>query len=58
MGVAGAAVATIIGQFCGCALAIYFNHKKNTDITLSRQGLPPDWRLIGGIYAIGLPSVI
>ena len=58
MGVAGAAVATIIGQFCGCALAIYFNHKKNTDITLSRRGFRPDWRLIGEIYAIGLPSVI
>lgn len=58
MGVAGAAVATIIGQFCGCALAIHFNHKKNTDITLSIRGFRPDWRLIGEIYAIGLPSVI
>ncbi len=58
MGVAGAAVATIIGQFCGCALAIWFNHKKNTDITLSIRGFRPDWRLIGEIYAIGLPSVI
>lgn len=58
MGVTGAAVATIIGQFCGCALAIYFNHKKNTDITLSVKGFRPDFRLIGEIYAIGLPSVI
>ena len=58
MGVAGAAVATIFGQLCGCALAIYFNHKKNTDITLSLRGFRPDWRLIGEIYAIGLPSVI
>ena len=58
MGVTGAAVATIIGQFCGCALAIYFNHEKNTDITLSIKGFRPDFRLIGEIYAIGLPSVI
>ena len=58
MGVTGAAVATIIGQFCGCALAIYFNHTKNTDITLSIKGFRPDFRLIGEIYAIGLPSVI
>ena len=58
MGVAGAAVATIIGQLCGCALAIWFNHRKNTDITLSLRGFRPDWRLIGEIYAIGLPSVI
>ena len=57
-GTTGAAVATVIGQFCGCALAIYFNHKKNTDITLSIKGFRPDFRLIGEIYAIGLPSVI
>ena len=58
MGVTGAAVATIIGQYFGCALAIYFNHKKNTDITLSPRGFRPNFRLIGEIYAIGLPSVI
>ena len=58
MGVAGAAVATIIGQFCGFALAVWFNHRKNTDITLSLRGFRPDFRLIGEIYAIGLPSVI
>lgn len=58
MGVAGAAVATVIGQICGCILAIWFNHKKNTDITLSLRGFRPDLRLIGEIYVIGLPSVI
>ena len=58
MGVAGAAVATVIGQICGCILAIWFNHKKNTDITLSLRGFRPDLHLIGEIYAIGLPSVI
>ena len=58
MGVAGAAVATIIGQFCGCALAIWFNHRKNTDIRLSVKRFRPDWPLVGEIYAIGLPSVI
>ncbi len=58
MGVAGAAVATVIGQVCGCVLAIYFNHKKNIDIQLSLRGFRPNLRLIGEIYAIGLPSVI
>lgn len=58
MGVAGAAVATVIGQICGMLLAAYFNVKKNTDITLRVKGFRPDWRLIGSIYAIGLPSVI
>ncbi len=58
LGVAGAAIATVIGQCCGCALAIYFNLKKNTDIHLRFRGFRPDWRIIGGIYAIGIPSVI
>lgn len=58
MGVAGAAIATIIGQFCGFGLAMYFNLKKNTDITLRLRGFRPNWRLVGNICAIGLPSVI
>ena len=58
MGVAGAAVATVIGQCCACALAVYFNLTRNHDIHLRFRGFRPDWRLIGSIYAIGLPSVI
>lgn len=58
MGVAGAAVATVIGQFCGCALALYFNLKKNLDIRLHFKGFRPHWKIIGQIYAIGLPSVV
>ena len=57
MGVTGAAVATVIGQFCGCALALYFN-KKNHDIRLHFKGFRPHWKIIGQIYAIGLPSVV
>ena len=58
MGVAGAAVATVIGQICSMLLAAYFNVKKNQDIRLQVRGFRPDWRIIGSIYAIGLPSVI
>lgn len=58
MGVTGAAVATVIGQFCGCALAFYFNLKKNHDIRLHFKGFRPHWKIIGQIYAIGLPSVV
>lgn len=58
MGVAGAAVATVIGQFCSCALALYFNLKKNHDIRLHFKGFRPHWKIIGQIYAIGLPSVV
>ncbi|MBE6989711.1 MAG: MATE family efflux transporter [Ruminococcaceae bacterium] len=58
LGVAGAAIATLIGQCCGCALAIYFNLTKNHDIHLRFRGFRPNWHIVGGIYAIGLPSVI
>lgn len=58
LGVRGAAIATVIGQCCGMALAIYFNVTKNSDIRLDFRRFRPHWRLIGSIYAIGLPSVI
>lgn len=58
MGVAGAALATVVGQFCGTALAIYLNHTRNKEIHLDFHGFRPDKRIIGNIYAIGIPSVI
>ncbi|MBQ0037720.1 MAG: MATE family efflux transporter [Clostridiales bacterium] len=58
LGVSGAAIATVIGQCCGCALALFFNIKINKDIHLSLKGFRPNWSIIGNIYAIGLPSVI
>ena len=58
MGVVGAAVATVIGQFCGCGLALYMNLRKNHDLHLRFRGFRPDWKIVGNIYAIGLPSVI
>ena len=58
MGVVGAAVATVIGQFCGCGLALYMNLRKNHDLHLRFRGFRPDWKIVGNIYAIGLPSVV
>ena len=58
MGVRGAAIATVIGQFTAMCLAFYFNCTKNTDIHLQFRGFRPDWKVIGGIYSIGLPSAI
>ncbi len=58
MGVAGAAVATVIGQICACIFALVLNIKKNPEIRLVFRGFPPNWRIIGSIYAIGLPSVV
>lgn len=58
MGVSGAAIATVIGQIVSCILAIYFNQKKNIDLSLDFKHFKPDRKLIGQIYAIGVPSII
>ena len=58
LGVKGAAIATIIGQFVAAILALYFNIKKNPDIQISFKGFRPDLRLIREIYVIGIPSII
>ena len=58
MGVTGAALATVLGQIVAFILAIVLNHKHNPDVRLSAKGFRPDLRMIGEIYAIGVPSII
>ena len=58
MGMKGAAVATVIGQFCGAALGIYFNLKKNPDVRLQLRNIKPDGKTIRPILTVGIPSVI
>ena len=58
MGVTGAAVATVIGQCVAAVVAFTCNHKFNTEIKIRFQGFRPNARIIGTIYAIGVPSII
>lgn len=58
MGVAGAAIATVIGQIAAGVLAVVLNARFNEEIRLSFRGFRPDWRMIGRIYAIGVPSIL
>lgn len=58
LGVAGAAIATVIGQIIAGIVAMIYNIKKNTDITLRLRGFRPDGQVIGAIYRVGLPSII
>ena len=58
LGVRGAAIATVIGQAVGLSLGIFFNIKVNKEIQLSLRGLRPDLKVIGKIYAVGLPSIV
>ena len=57
-GTTGAAAATVIGQFCGAGMTLYFNLNKNPDIQISFRGFRPSAKAIGRIYTVGLPSLI
>ena len=58
MEVAGAAVATVIGQIVACILAAIFNLKRNPDVTLDFHGFRPCGKTMGQILGIGVPSII
>jgi len=58
MGIAGAAVATVLGQFAAMTVSLILNVRKNKEIHLSFKGLKPSGQIIGKIYAVGIPSII
>ncbi|MCD8355390.1 MAG: MATE family efflux transporter [Clostridia bacterium] len=58
LGIAGAAMATVFGQIVASLLAIFFNIKVNTDISLNFRGFRPNGRIIKQIYAVGVPSIL
>ena len=59
MGVAGAAYATVIGQFIAAAVGLFLNVKYNKEIHLSiKQILRPRMRIIKPIYFIAIPSIL
>ena len=58
MGVAGAAVATVLGQIVGGVVAVVFNAKKNPELQMTWKGFRPDGGVIRGIYSVGVPSII
>ena len=58
MGIAGAALATVLGQFAAMTVSFILNVRKNKEIHLSFKGLKPEGQIIGKIYAVGVPSII
>ncbi len=58
MGVAGAAWATIIGQFVSLFIAMYFHYKKNDEIDGDIKFMKPDKNIIKGIYNIGISATL
>ena len=58
MGIAGAAAATVLGQFVAAILALILNIKKNHEIHITLKGFRPDGHIIRTILAVGIPSMI
>lgn len=58
MGVKGAAYATVIGQIVSFVVALVFHLKVNKVISNKLCYFKPSAKIIGQIYAIGLPAII
>ena len=58
MGAAGAAIATVIGQWMAAALALYFNLRHNPDVKLGMQYVRPRGDAIRPILTVGVPAAI
>ena len=58
MGIAGAAVATVIGQWAGAILGIFLNIRYNRDIRLGLKYLKLRREIVAPILTVGIPSII
>ena len=58
MGMAGAAIATVIGQWTGALLGLYFNEKHNPDVQFGRRYAKLDGNIVKAILTVGIPSII
>ena len=58
MGIAGAAVATVTGQWVAAILAVIFNITKNPDVEFGLKYFRPDGYIMKKILVVGIPSII
>lgn len=58
LGVEGAAWATIFGQFVSLAIAMIFHYFTNKEISGNLKYIKPDFKIIKGIYSIGISAAI
>ena len=58
LGIAGAAVATVIGQIIAGIFALVLNIKKNKEIHLHLDGFRLEKKYLGRILYVGVPSVL
>jgi len=58
MGVAGAAVATVIGQVVSMALGFFLNQTRNAELRLKWDRFRPDMGIIRSIFIVGFPATV
>ena len=58
MGIAGAAIATVIGQVVSCTVGFVLNQWKNRELRLTHEGFRFDWKTVQNILVVGIPSTI
>lgn len=58
LGVRGAAIATVIGQWASMALAFIIIGSRKNDLRITFKGFRPSAGIIRDIYAVGAPSII
>lgn len=58
LGVLGAAVATVFGQFCGMVFAVIVLFKKSHKVQIRLKGFRFDKQTVKNIYAVGFPAII
>lgn len=58
MGVTGAAIATVIGQFVAMSFSIFILIYKKHEVQINIRGFHPSPRIISSIYKVGTPSIV
>ena len=58
LGVRGAAIATVIGQYAAGICALVFNLRRNTATHFHFNQMLPDLKILKFIYSVGLPSML
>lgn len=58
MGIEGAAIATLIGQYASCIIGILLNVFLNKDIKFNKESIKLDFSIIKEVLLIGIPSAV
>ncbi len=58
MGVAGAAIATVIGQVFAMLFLIFIIAKKDHQVNINFKNFKFDWDIVKNIYSVGFPSIV